>query len=693
VAQRTRAGGVASGCNLGEWMGMSPRRLSSPEETGRRRVAIEGVTPEIDCGRFAIKRTVGEAVVVEADIFADGHDAVAAVLCHRREGAAGWEEAAMEPLDNDRWRGRFTVSELGRYEYTVVAWVDRFETWRRDLVKRVGAQQEIGIDLRIGGGLVAEAAERAEGKDRERLQQIASVLADETLPESDRAVLALDAELGRLMAAYPDRTHATTYARTLPVQVDRERARFSSWYELFPRSATTDPTRHGTFAGVERLLPYVAGMGFDVLYLPPIHPIGRAYRKGKNNALVPEPGDVGSPWAIGAAEGGHDAVHPELGTLEDFRRLVRAAESHGLEIALDIAFQASPDHPWVTEHPEWFRHRPDGTIQYAENPPKKYQDIYPFDFESEAWRELWEALAGIFFFWIEQGVRIFRVDNPHTKPFAFWEWLIREVQRAYPETIFLAEAFTRPKVMNRLAKLGFTQSYTYFAWRNSKWELTEYARDLQRPGVREFFRPNFWPNTPDILTEALQVGNRATFMTRLVLAATMAASYGIYGPPFELMVREAKEVGSEEYLDSEKYQIRVWNRDDPRSLAPFIARVNRIRRENPALQWNHDLRALRLDNEALIPFLKRSPDGRNNILTVVNLDPTHTQSGWVEVPVHELGIGEHESYEVHDLLSDARYLWTGAWNYVELDPRVAPAHIFRIVRHLRTEADFEYYSA
>jgi starch synthase (maltosyl-transferring) len=493
------------------------------------------------------------------------------------------------------------------------------------------------------------------------------------------------------MFRHADRSFATTYDADLTVIVDPVLARSGAWYELFPRSCAPEPGGHGTFRDVEARLPDVAAMGFDVLYLPPIHPIGVAFRKGRNNRVDAEPDEPGSPWAIGAAEGGHTAIHPELGTLDDFRDLVQAAKGHGISIALDIAFQCSPDHPYVEEHPEWFRQRPDGTIQYAENPPKKYQDIYPFNFESERWQELWQELKNVICFWIDQGVRVFRIDNPHTKPFPFWEWLIGEVKRAYPETIFLAEAFTRPKVMARLAKLGYSQSYTYFAWRNSKAELTEYLTELTQTDLREYFRPYFWPNTPDILTEYLQLGGRPAFLARLVLAATLGASYGIYGPAFEHFEGRPREPGSEEYLDSEKYEIRHWDLDRPDSLKEIIARVNRIRRENPALHRNESLRFHPIDNDQLIAYSKVSPDRSNAMLVVVNLDPHHTQSGWLDLPLTELGIDPEQPYQAHDLLGDARFLWYGARNYIELNPAIAPAHIFQLRRRVRTERDFEYF--
>ena len=560
---------------------------------GRNRVIIEGVAPEIDGGRFPIKRIIGDQVVVEADIATDGHDVISCALLYRREVDAEWTEAPMEPLGNDRWRGIFTVREIGRCRYTVRAWVDHFKTWARDLGKRVQAGQDVTVDLLIGAEMVEAASRAANPPYQGWLASFAEGLRAGGAGATQQA---LSAELARLMARHGERRYATTCDRELAVVVDRERARFGAWYELFPRSCAGEPGRHGTFRDVEERLPYVASMGFDVLYLPPIHPIGRSFRKGRNNSTVAAPEDPGSPWAIGAAEGGHKAVHPQLGTLEDFRRLVQRAREYDLELAMDIAFQCAPDHPYVTEHPEWFRRRPDGTIQYAENPPKKYQDIYPFDFETEQWRELWDELKSVVQFWVDQGVCIFRVDNPHTKPFTFWEWLITAIKRDYPEALFLAEAFTRPKVLYRLAKLGFTQSYNYFAWRNTKWELTQYLTELTQTQVREFFGANLWPNTPDILPEYLQFGGRPAHLARLILAATLGPTYGIYGPAYELCENRPLAPGREEYLDSEKYEIKTWDIDRPDSLRRLIGRVNQIRRDNPAFRANHNLRFHEVDN-------------------------------------------------------------------------------------------------
>jgi len=658
-----------------------------PEE-GRSRVIIEAVQPEIDGGRFPIKRIVGEDTVVEADILADGHDALSCRLLYRREAETEWSEAPMEPLGNDRWRGSFRVQELGRYRYTVLGWVDHFKSWSRDLEKRVQAGQDVTIDLLIGAEIVEGAARQASSMNAKWL----SIYADALRAGGDEGTKqALSLELARLMSICGERHFVTTYDKDLVVVVDRERARFGAWYELFPRSCATEPGGHGTFKDVEKHLEYVAAMGFDVLYLPPIHPIGISFRKGRNNSTIATAGDPGSPWAIGSALGGHKAIHPELGSLEDFRHLVEAAAKFNIDLALDIAFQCSPDHPYVKEHPEWFRQRPDGTVQYAENPPKKYQDIYPFDFETPQWRELWEELKSVFQFWIEQGVHIFRVDNPHTKAFPFWEWVIAEIKRDCPDAIFLAEAFTRPKALYGLAKRGFTQSYNYFPWRNTKWELTQYLTDLTQSGVKEFFGPNLWPNTPDILPEYLQYGGRPAHIARFILAATLGPSYGIYGPAFELCENRPLAPGREEYLDSEKYEIRTWDIDRPDSLSSLIGQVNQIRRENPAFWANHNLRFHDVDNEQIIAYSKSSEDGLNEVLVVVNLDPHYKQSGFITLPLEEFGLDPRQPYQAHDLLTDARYLWHGARNYVELNPKTVPAHIFVIRRKVRTEHDFDYY--
>jgi len=595
------------------------------------RVVIENVTPQIDGGRFPAKRTVGETVVVEADAFADGHDLLSVVLLWRRRGTKKWNETVMAPLGNDRWRSAFTVSEYRDYEFTVEAWIDLAGTLQDAIDKKVAAGQDVANE-RVEATLLPQDAGRSRG---------------------------------------------TRFPRELRVVVERERARFGAWYEMFPRSAGPDASRSATFREAERQLPYVAAMNFDVLYLPPIHPIGRSFRKGRNNTLTAEPADPGSPWAIGSADGGHKAVEPGLGTTRDFERFVGAARAQGLEIALDIAFQTSPDHPYVREHPSWFRHRPDGTIKYAENPPKKYQDIYPFDFESEEWPALWDELRSIFEFWIARGVKIFRVDNPHTKPLPFWVWALAELREAHRDVICLSEAFTRPKIMRYLAKAGFSQSYSYFTWRNTKQDLEEYFTELTGTEVREYMRANLFANTPDILHEYLQKGGRPAFRARLVLAATLGASYGIYSG-FELGENVPVKPGSEEYLDSEKYQIKARNFDDPSSLAPFIARVNAIRREHRALQYDWQLEFHETDNPELICYSKRAPDGTDPILVVVNLDPFNMQHGNIKLPLTTWKLPLDLAVEAHDLLSDETYFWRGEWNYVRLDPQLRSAHILSL---------------
>jgi starch synthase (maltosyl-transferring) len=650
--------------------------MGKPSE-GRSRVVIDNVEPEVSCGRFPIKRVIGDMVVVEADVFGDGHDEVRARLLWKRDGDRAWKSVEMQPLGNDRWRGNFPVTEAGRYRYTLAGEEDYFGTWQHDLQKRQAAQQDLKLPFASGAILLEQAAGRASKKDASRLTAWATALRDGT-DDAATATLALEPAIDEVVKRYPNTTLETRYDRELEVVVDRERARFSSWYELFPRSWSTVPGQHGTLRDVASRLEYVAGMGFDVLYLPPISPVGKSFRKGKNNTVEAAPGDEGSPWAIGSAEGGHTAIHPVLGTVADFKALVARAVALKMEIALDIAFQCSPDHPWVTEHPEFFKKRPDGSIQYAENPPKKYQDIYPLDFESANWQGLWDALKGVFSYWIDQGVRIFRVDNPHTKAFPFWQWVIPELKAEHPDVLFLAEAFTRPRVMERLAKVGFTQSYTYFTWRTTKAELTEYLTELTATPVKEYFQPNFWPNTPDILPAGLQTGGLPAFRSQLVLAGTMTASYGIYGPAFELGDNTPTKPGSEEYLDSEKYEIKQWNLEDPASLRPLITQLNQIRQQNKALQSNERLHFHETDNPLLICYSKQTADGSNRILTIVNLDSSLVQTGFVTLDMSVLGMGADDPFVVEDLLSGASYRWQGPRNYVALRPAEAPAHIFKL---------------
>jgi starch synthase (maltosyl-transferring) len=647
------------------------------------------VTPQVDGGRYAIKRAIGQTVVVEADIFVDGHEQLSCRLHYRRHDQQNWREVPMQPLVNDRWRGTFQMDSVGRYYYTLSAWVDHFKSWRYELSRRV-QREDIAVALQMGADLVRAAGERATGGDQTWLKSRADALVGKHDLE-DRLQYGLSAELAAMVGRYPDRALATYYDQELAVTVDHQRARFSTWYELFPRSWGPTPGQHGTLKDCAAQLPRIAAMGFDVLYLPPIHPIGRINRKGKNNTLDASSDDVGSPWAIGAQEGGHKAIHPQLGTLADFQDLVAQAKQHGIAIALDIAFQCAPDHPYVKEHPSWFHWRPDGTVQYAENPPKKYQDIFPLNFETEDWQALWEELKSVFQFWSDHGVRIFRVDNPHTKPFPFWEWVIKEIKQIQPDTIFLAEAFTRPKVMHRLAKLGFTQSYTYFTWRNTKYELTEYLTELTQGPGREYFRPNFWPNTPDILSQYLQFGGRPAFMVRLVLAATLSANYGVYGSAFELLENTPIKHGSEEYLNSEKYQIRSWNLEMPGNLSDLITRVNHIRNTSSALKQDWNLLFHETDNEQIICYSKWNDKKTDIILGVVNLDAYHVQSSWITLDLARLGIDAQRPFEVHDLLSNTHYLWSGPRNYVELNPQLVPAHIFRLHGRAHTEEDFDYF--
>lgn len=654
---------------------------------GRKRVIIEEVQPQVDCGQCPARRTVNDVVTVTAAVFADGHDHVAGRLLYRHDKDRHWRSAPLQFVNNDIWSASFKVDRIGAWHYTIEAWVDHFGTWCADLRKRIAAQhdpaadpitasQNIPLALRIGADHLQRTLARAKGTDATLLNQILVSLRWLADQKTDLTDHPLCDEVIAVVNQYPDPSLITRYHQDLSLWVDRERARFSTWYELFPRSTASDPSQHGSFSDVETLVPEIAAMGFDVLYFPPIHPIGDAFRKGPNNNVVAAKDDPGSPWAIGSKLGGHTAIHPQLGTLDDFEHLVSTCRASHMELALDIAFQCSPDHPWVTEHPDWFIQRPDGTIQYAENPPKKYQDIYPLNFESPSWRALWQALHDVFSFWIRHGVAIFRVDNPHTKALPFWEWCLAEIRKKHPEVIFLSEAFTRPHMMYALAKAGFTQSYTYFTWRNTSDELRQYFEEITKPPVTDFFRPNLWPNTPDILHATLQNGGRTAFMQRVILAATLAANYGIYGPAFELGENLPAKPGSEEYLNSEKYQIRQWDRRASHSLAPLISQLNHIRRENPALQSDGSLHFYSTDNPHLLCYSKMA--GENLILVVINLD-AQEQAGWVDLDLKHLGI-EQGAFEVEDLLSGARYQWHGSRNYVALRPETMPAHIFRITR-------------
>jgi starch synthase (maltosyl-transferring) len=687
-----------------------PTSTATPLPSDRpSRVVVEPVAPLVDGGAFPAKATQEEPVTVLADVFCDGHDRAAAAL-RLRFGRRSWREIPMHPLGNDRFAATFVPDRLGRWQYQVHGWLDHLGTWRHGMELKLAAGVDVGVDVLIGVGLIDQAIVRATAADVEALTELR-----QRLLEGDSRALGLltaddephgDGHIPDLHDVEPEaggvdldalfwrtgvREPIAELARPLDVEVDVVRARFSSWYEFFPRStlapAEWEPSessserpsrhRHGTLAGALDRLDYVASMGFDVLYLPPVHPIGLTQRKGRNNTTTATADDSGTPWAIGSPEGGHTAVHPELGAVEDVAKLAAACRDRDIELAMDIAFQCTPDHPWVREHPEWFAHRPDGTIQYAENPPKKYQDIYPLDFESADWRNLWVALADVVRFWIEHGVTVFRVDNPHTKAFAFWEWLIATIRREHPETMFLAEAFTRPRVMERLAKVGFNQSYTYFTWRQSGWELRTYFEELSTRTV-DFMRPNAWPNTPDILTEQLQTGGPAMFAVRAILAATLSPSWGVYGPAFELLEHLPVRPGSEEYLDSEKYQLRQWDLHRADSLAPLLGRLNRIRREQPALAHLRTLRFHNTSSDALLCYSKTDPaETGPPVLVVVNLDARQRQQGFVDVDLAALGLPYESSYEVVDQLQDRRFGWQGAWNFVDLDPS-APAHIFRV---------------
>ncbi len=661
--------------------------LELPTE-GRRRITVGALRPCVDGGCWPVKRELGEDLVVEADLLVDGHEIIAGVVRHTLEGGEeGWSEVALQAVGNDTYRASIRLEHLGCVRFTVEAWLDSFAVARHGLAAKWAAGQDVDVELRGLARLVARTAPRASDGDATLLAAAALFLEGSTAAMAERVDAAMDDALAACMARYPDRRLASL-GPELSCVVEPVRARFSTWYEFFPRS-TGPGGRHGTLRDAEAMLVHAASLGFDVVYLPPIHPIGQTYRKGRDGALMAQPGEPGSPWAIGDPGGGHTSIHPELGDLDDFRRFVARARTLGIDVALDIALQASPDHPWVAAHPEWFVRRADGTLQYAENPPKKYQDVHPFDFETVAWPELWQALCDVFLFWASEGVRVFRVDNPHTKPLPFWAWCLAEVKRRYPEAIFLAEAFTRPKLMFALAKLGFSQSYTYFTWRNSGDELRSYFEELTSPAVADFLRPNLWPTTPDILPEALQFGGRPAFASRLLLAGTLGASYGLYGPAFELAVHQARP-GSEEYADSEKFALASWDLDRPDSLRDLIRRLNQIRRAQPALQRNDGLRFHRCDDPALLCYSKRAT-GADSILVVVNLEPRHRHAGQLHLDLGALGLVDGERFQVHDLLGDGRYLWQGAHNHVEIDPGAMPGMILQVRRMVRTERSFEYY--
>jgi len=638
---------------------------------------IEYVNPELDAGRYPVKRLVGETLEVTADIFKEGHDTLAARLRYKVLGQKEWIETAMHHVDNDRWAGSFVLSENTRYEYTVGAYVQNFETWRREIQKKHGAITDLSSELLEGKDQITHAMTRAKGEGKAALkhwlQQFTSAADQER-----QITIALDSELATLVAEHEVRFGWTTYARTLEVVVDRRRASYGAWYEIFPRSEGTEEGKGGTFLDCETRLPLIREMGFDVLYLTPIHPIGETNRKGRNNSLKAEAGEPGSPWAIGSVHGGHDAVEPALGTMEDFAHFQAAVRKHDMEVALDFAINATPDHPYVKDHPDWFKQRPDGSIKYAENPPKKYEDIYALDFYSDAWQEIWHEMKRVLLFWINHGVKIFRVDNPHTKPVIFWEWLIREIQLQHPDVIFLAEAFTRPKMMRVLAKAGYTQSYTYFTWRNTKQEMTDYLTELTQTAMHEYFRPNFFANTPDILPELLQQGGRPAFKFRFALAATLSPTYGIYNG-YELCENRAIP-GTEEYQDSEKYEIRHWDWDRPGNIRDYITQINRIRREHPALQVFRNIQFYLTDNDHILFFGKMTDDKTDMLLIAVNMDPYTVQEAKLTIPLKEMGIGETETYSMHELIQDYRHEVVGSEYIIRLDPNKEPVAIFAIQR-------------
>ncbi len=651
-------------------------------------IVIERVEPEIDGGRWPIKREVGDRLEVSADIFKEGHEVLACVLRYRTIKETSWCETAMSHADNDRWTGHFDLHENTRYLYTIGSFVNTFESWRQEVTKKTQAGERIESELLEGRALVERAVKRAQEPDKTRLEQFLKRWRSSDAQEI-QLIVALNEELSQLVERHQERSAWTLYDRELALVVDRVRARYGAWYELFPRSQGTIPGRGATFKECEQRLPAIRAMGFDVVYLTPIHPIGRTNRKGKNNSLTVTAADPGSPYAIGNEHGGHDGVEPSLGTIEDFDRFQKAVQAQGMEVALDFAINCSPDHPYVKTHPEWFAHRPDGTIKYAENPPKKYQDIYNLNFSCEDWRALWEEMKRVILFWVDHGVKIFRVDNPHTKPVAFWAWLIREVQDRHPEVIFLSEAFTRPKMMKALAKAGFTQSYTYFTWRNFKQELTDYMIELSQSQMIEYFRPNFFTNTPDILPEILQHGGRPAFKFRLVLAATLSPSYGIYSG-YELCENAALP-GKEEYLNSEKYEYRVWDWNRPGHITDYVTTINRIRRENPALQELENVEFYEADNEHVLFYGKRTFDGRNTVLVAVNLNPFQVQEARVRIPILSLGIKPEEMYQLHNLITDRRDLVKGETYSVRLDPQVEPAAIYAVRRWTHREQEFDYF--
>jgi starch synthase (maltosyl-transferring) len=639
------------------------------------RVVIENINPLINCGELPLKSVVGETVPVSADVLGDGHDIIAACLCFKHEKERKWKEVRMYHTENDNWFASFQVDKQGFYEYKLQGWVDHALNWQHGISRKLDDGQVVNSELLEGAQLLEEIIPMATNGEVTFLNDC--ITSFRHPGAYNKAVeIARSEELYNILVKYPVKSLLNETA-VFKVYVDRLKARFSTWYEFFPRSASEEKGKHGTFKDCLRLLPRVAEMGFDTLYFPPIHPIGEVNRKGKNNTTEAKEGDVGSTWGIGSKLGGHKDIHPELGSVEDFKEVVKAAEKLGIEVAMDFALQAAPDHPWVKQHPEWFKWRPDGTVQYAENPPKKYQDILPIYFESEDWKNLWQEMLDTALYWVEEcGIKVFRVDNPHTKPFYFWGWLIGELKKKHPDVLFLSEAFTKPKVMHQLAKQGFTQSYTYYTWRNSKQELIEYMEELTKTDQRYFFRPNFWPNTPDINPWSLQGGNEAIHLSRYFMAATLSSNTGIYGPVYEQMVSAALP-GREEYLDSEKFQLRHWDWNAKNKLTTLISKINHIRKEQPSLQQTNNIEFLSVENEQLLAYYKYSDDREDETLMIVNLDPYYAQNGWVQLPLHSLGIHEGQNVSVTDLITGSSYNWDKEWNFVELHPAL-PFHLFKI---------------
>lgn len=642
---------------------------------GKSRVIIENVQPIVDGGLFPAKRTVGESVIVSATIFGDGHDHIRASVLYKKAGASQWNVVELQPTFNDDWSASFLVEEQGTYMFTIHAWVDHFDTWYDGFKKKAAAKIDVKVELMEGAIFLKTLAENGKAN----LLNLATKLED-TSKYKEAVDLVLSEGFSQIVKDYPLKENETRLDEEVEIVVEHKKANFSAWYEFFPRSSSFELGKHGTFQDCIRLLPRVAAMGFDVLYFPPIHPIGKLNRKGKNNNVKAQKGEPGSPWAIGSDEGGHKSILPELGTLEDFKKLVEEAKKLGIDVAMDIAFQCAPDHPYVKEHPDWFKQRPDSSIQYAENPPKKYQDIYPFNFETDDWKNLWDELRSVFFYWIEQGVTIFRIDNPHTKPIPFWHWVIIEVQKVHPDVIFLAEAFTRPRIMASLAKVGFTQSYTYFTWRVSKAEIIEYMNDLVYGPSRNYFRPNFWPNTPDILPYHLQMRSENSFLFRYALAATLSSNYGVYGPSYEFLENMPIE-GKEEYYNSEKYEVRHYDWKRTNRMTDIMSLLNKIRKENAALQSTWNLQFCPIENDQLIAYIKATDDLSNIILVVVNLDPNGKQSGYVQLPKARLRLGDKINLKLKDLITDEYYTWTQEWNFVELNPNKIPFHVMQLEIH------------